>query len=320
MQLLAKKPAERPASADTVVQALQKIEAQAGIRVAGSEPGNRAPVRTGGPDAGQTLLYPPTKKRQPRPWLVVSALLCLGALGAGVVWFRLPPRGSVESAADATTRVELTGMPESSPGLPKPKPTEPVSSIDTTPPLEAELRRAYKNSTGNWKIDGDELVQESPSAGDSTLVFGDFAWKDYDFACEGKKISGGGEFGLVYRVTNSGRGEYLLGRWKGTWESAGSMDLGKYQRLRQRDTGKPVEDRWYKLRMRIRGAHFQCFRDDQPVFDFDDPKNPQGGVGLRTWNTAARFRNLRVTDPAGKVLLEGFPRLPARSVQWIRGS
>jgi hypothetical protein len=34
-----------------------------------------------------------------------------------------------------------------------------------------------------------------------------------------------------------------------------------------------------------------------------------GGVGLRTYQTAARFRNVKVTGPADKVLFEGLPPL-----------
>jgi hypothetical protein len=36
-------------------------------------------------------------------------------------------------------------------------------------------------------------------------------------------------------------------------------------------------------------------------------------VGLRIWQTAARFRNIKVTDPQGKLLFEGLPPVPATS-------
>jgi hypothetical protein len=35
-----------------------------------------------------------------------------------------------------------------------------------------------------------------------------------------------------------------------------------------------------------------------------------GQVGLRTLHTSYRFRKIKVTDPVGRVLLEGLPDLP----------
>src|SRR5207244_246432 len=76
-------------------------------------------------------------------------------------------------------------------------------------------------------------------------------------------------------------------------------------------------DRWYKLAVRLRGTHGECCVDDERVFEYEDKRNPQGSVGLRTAYSAARFRNIRVTDPAGKVLFEGLPKLPATADQWF---
>jgi hypothetical protein len=118
--------------------------------------------------------------------------------------------------------------------------------------------------------------------GDCTLAFGGFIWKDYDFACEGKQIGGRGELGIVYHVTNNGRDDFILGRWDGTCESVGSMDSEGYQRLKWRKTSQLEDGRWYKLRVRIRGARFLFFVDDKHVFDIEVARNPQGSVGLRT--------------------------------------
>ncbi len=38
-----------------------------------------------------------------------------------------------------------------------------------------------------------------------------------------------------------------------------------------------------------------------------------GRIGLSTWNAAARFRRIKVSDPQGKVLFEGLPELPPAS-------
>ena len=46
------------------------------------------------------------------------------------------------------------------------------------------------------------------------------------------------------------------------------------------------------------------------LFQHTDPRFSDGRLQLRTWSTTARFRNIKVTDPAGKVLFEGMPDLP----------
>src|SRR5205823_2916168 len=38
-----------------------------------------------------------------------------------------------------------------------------------------------------------------------------------------------------------------------------------------------------------------------------DDKHPRGRVGLRTWHSAYKFRNIRVTAPDGKLLWDGPP-------------
>ena len=60
--------------------------------------------------------------------------------------------------------------------------------------------------------------------------------------------------------------------------------------------------------------------DGVSVVKVEHARYKDGRVGLRTFKTQARFRNLKVTDPAGKVLFEGVPDLPATTVDWLPDS
>jgi len=317
IQLLAKRPAQRPESAEAVAHALGEIEGRAAETVLRAEPATEK-KRTGGTirlEAAQTELCRPLRRHRRLRWLAGGALLGLGVVGAAVVLFR---SSFTERNEENGGEVNLAEQPLIE--AVKVKVPEPANAFERGPIIEPKLRRTYKNSNGDWRIDGGAVAQEFPQRADCTLAFGDFTWKDYDFSCEAKKVGGFGEMGIVYRVTNTGRGEFILGRWGGIFESAGAVDLEGYRRLLDRNAGKVQDGRWYKLGVRIRGTRFQCFVDDKLAFDFDDPKHPQGGVGVRTWSTLVRFRNFRVTDPDGKVLFEGLPELPARKVTWIRDS
>ena len=48
-------------------------------------------------------------------------------------------------------------------------------------------------------------------------------------------------------------------------------------------------------------------------FEQTDPRFTHGRIGLYTWDAAARFRRIKVSDPQGKVLFEGLPELPPAS-------
>jgi FKBP-type peptidyl-prolyl cis-trans isomerase FklB len=50
-----------------------------------------------------------------------------------------------------------------------------------------------------------------------------------------------------------------------------------------------------------------------------DPRFTHGLIGLGTWEAAGRFRDVKVTDPAGKVLWEGLPELAAQASGGTQG-
>ena len=73
-------------------------------------------------------------------------------------------------------------------------------------------------------------------------------------------------------------------------------------------SGSIDTDRWYTIRVRCEGPHIQVWLDGEPVIDFtDSPGHLAGKVGIGTWSTKARFRNLKVTSLTGDVLFEGLP-------------
>ena len=72
-----------------------------------------------------------------------------------------------------------------------------------------------------------------------------------------------------------------------------------------------ASEQWHKLQVKVRGEEFQCFCDGNLIVQGRDPEYRKGRVGIRARNGwAARFRNIKVTDPEGKVLWEGLPELP----------
>jgi hypothetical protein len=163
---------------------------------------------------------------------------------------------------------------------------------------------------GTWKIEQDELVQEELSGG--ALVFGDINWTDYTFNCESNWVDGSAEHGMGFRSNPSGGEVFFLGGW-GNRESCATMMRGnKIVKQRRVAAAAVKKDTWNKLSVQVRGRHCECYRDGLRVLQFDDvnPNDLQGQLSLYS-HGVVHFRKIRVTDPAGKVLFDGMPELPA---------
>jgi hypothetical protein len=177
--------------------------------------------------------------------------------------------------------------------------------------VEAQAhRRGREVGTGRWRIDGQEIVQDTQGPGPAWLFFGDPAWTDYDFDLEVQRIAGREGAGIVVRAAEPEK-LYLvnLGGWGNESFAVESLTDGNWQTHSPKPPGGLEPGRWYRVRVEVRGEHFRCLLDGKPILEATDGQHARGCVGLRSWDTANRFRNLKVTDPQGKVLWEGLPTL-----------
>src|SRR5262249_25668029 len=85
---------------------------------------------------------------------------------------------------------------------------------------------------------------------------------------------------------------------------------GKFARDVPQKPGKIEKDKWYQLTVKLRGQDVSCYLEDVLLFEQKDELFASGRIGLRTVDTVARFRDIMVTDPAGKILWSGLPPLP----------
>jgi serine/threonine protein kinase len=234
------------------------------------------------------------KVRQTRPastaswrqrWLLLAGagVAVLGLVVLLGVVLRLRTRDGVV----VPEHVLATG-PTRAPAPPVPKPPEKVL--------------AYRHGGGSWRVDGDELVQEDPNAGIPFILFGDASWTDFDMTLEARRVEGTGLCTVPFRV------ESLLDFWYFV-----VVSRTRHMTIAVDGTRKPIgnkgwtiDDAWHKIGVRVRGEHIQCFMDDDSVFDFTDSRHPRGAVGIVSPDkSASRFRNLKVADASGRVLVDG---------------
>ncbi|HVX59020.1 MAG TPA: family 16 glycoside hydrolase, partial [Pirellulales bacterium] len=169
---------------------------------------------------------------------------------------------------------------------------------------------------GDWRMEGAELVQHKIKTGlRSIVLFGDPEWTDYDVSVEtlttaGQDKSEGGD--LLFRVQSPDDFyAFSLGGYGGTLNELSFRQKGRWGREAPLKWAANQTNRWYKVRVEVRGSQMRCWVDDQQQLDWQDSRFAQGRVGLRTWgvNTPVRWKNLKVVSPDGQILLEGFPEL-----------
>jgi serine/threonine protein kinase/FKBP-type peptidyl-prolyl cis-trans isomerase/WD40 repeat protein len=163
-----------------------------------------------------------------------------------------------------------------------------------------------------WRIEGDELVQSTVEP-DMGILFGDPKWADFDFSVDAKMVEGRPGCQLSFRfVTDYEKyGLALDGASKNciirpTWTGNKWADQ-PYHHIEPVPSAK---EQWYHFEVRVRGQQCDAFIDGKKIFTFTaDDLPPKGRVGLSTWKTSCRFRNIVVKDPKGTILLEGLPDL-----------
>ena len=141
------------------------------------------------------------------------------------------------------------------------------------------------------------------------LNFGDPAWSDYDAQLEWK-VEKGGEFGVCFRAREGNQLFTAFGGFNNTSHAVliQRYKVQSYGLAVPGVKGRIEPGKWYRVRIEARGSRFKVFLEDKQLFDFQLKGFDRGGVGLRTSQSSARFRNIKVTDPRGQVLFEGLPR------------
>lgn len=113
--------------------------------------------------------------------------------------------------------------------------------------------------------------------------------------------------GVIY-VGDNGRTTSNIGFF------SGGNEVGEGKEIKVRT----LPDRWYKVRMEIRGTKVGMYVDDKQWFQCDSGPVRKGRIALATWKTAVRFMDMIVTTPDDKPLWIGPPidiAVPGRSAQ-----
>jgi hypothetical protein len=163
---------------------------------------------------------------------------------------------------------------------------------------------------GDWRIEGDELVQAS-GEGPASLEFGSAEWSEYDLTVEVNSVQGNeGNWTLIH-CNGANNVNFYPGGNANSAHGLGILTDGRVARAdRATVPGSITHGTWYTVRLQVRGASVVCFLDGWEVMRNENLPHSQGRVGLGSFFTVARFRNIKIIAPDGNVLWEGLPVLP----------
>ena len=169
-------------------------------------------------------------------------------------------------------------------------------------------------AVGDWRINGDELVQEQLGKASRVIIFGDPSWSEYDFSFQAQSVGGSHGFKAILQAQNPQTfREFSAGNYSNTAYDLEATYRGKWSRgPGMHRNGQIAFNRWYDVRIEVRGPEVACYVDGKRFFRERDQRFTHGRVGLATYDAKARFRNIRVTTPDGATLWEGLPNVGTR--------
>jgi alpha-L-arabinofuranosidase len=141
----------------------------------------------------------------------------------------------------------------------------------TTPDGKVLLTSDFSQDTKGWNLlgGGDWTVQDGALRQTAEKEFiralaGKLEWTDYTLTLKARKISGAEGFLILFRINgNEGRTWWNIGGWGNTADGieAGETLDSKPSRIET--------DRWYDLKVEVKGKHVKCSLDGRVIHDLD---------------------------------------------------
>jgi len=162
--------------------------------------------------------------------------------------------------------------------------------------------------TGQWQAVGGVLRQTSDAI-DCRAEAGDPNWTNYTYHLQARKLGGKEGFLIQFHAQNDGtRVWWNVGGWGNTRSALQTFRDGAMREMGTTPV-TVVTDRWYDVRVEVRGRRIQCFLDGSLVTDVTDTPPPPpspvyaaasrdtktGDVLLKTVNMGDAPQSLRVT-------------------------
>ncbi|GIH11510.1 hypothetical protein Rhe02_95770 [Rhizocola hellebori] len=159
----------------------------------------------------------------------------------------------------------------------------------------------WKTYGGSWSVTGGKYQAGSSLGGKAVQ---DTSFGDFTYDAEVTVTSGGGDAGLVFRVTSPATGADSYNGYYAGISPAGRVVLGRagnsWTQLQATAMTVTVGTS-YRLRVTAIGASLKVYVDDlvNPKISVTDATYPRGAHGVRVFNAAASFDNTAIGPATG---------------------
>ncbi len=127
--------------------------------------------------------------------------------------------------------------------------------------------RAFR---GNWRVEADALQQTSGEA-DCRMVLTGLDATDYTLSLQARKLGGAEGFLIMFRVRDNGNWYWWnIGGWGNSQHGIERAIGGGKSDVGRRVSGSVEANRWYDIRIEVRGSRIRCYLDDLLIHDVQD--------------------------------------------------
>ncbi|HMJ92099.1 MAG TPA: DUF1080 domain-containing protein [Candidatus Acidoferrum sp.] len=127
---------------------------------------------------------------------------------------------------------------------------------------------------------------------------------NYEISLDAKRVSGSDFFcGLTFPVGNDSC-SFIVGGWGGGTVGLSSIDGEDASQNETTSSMNFVNDKWYRVRVRVTPGRIDAWIDDEQVVKLDTKDKrfsirleveASKPLGIATWNTAAALKNIQLT-------------------------
>ncbi|MBN2064960.1 MAG: family 43 glycosylhydrolase [Sedimentisphaerales bacterium] len=129
----------------------------------------------------------------------------------------------------------------------------------------------WKVKDGKWQFKDGSMHQSDSNIGGALCTAGNAQWSDYTLSLKARKNAGREGFIIVFRTDEKGDGlQWNLGGWNNV-NHAIQRNVGGSSSVIVEKPGKIDSDRWYDIKIELKGTQVTCMLDGEIVHQLDVP-------------------------------------------------
>ena len=127
--------------------------------------------------------------------------------------------------------------------------------------------KKWKALGGNWQV-SNGVYRQTAEGSDLRAIAGDASWTDYSYSVKARKISGNEGFLILFHVKDDDHWLWFnVGGWGNTQHAIEMGETGGKSIVGEAVPGKIEANRWYDLRVDVKGDQIQCYLDGKLIHD-----------------------------------------------------